>query len=37
LGLPWLSKRKSSLMAGVGEDAECIAARIGILSRVQVR
>jgi putative flavoprotein involved in K+ transport len=25
LGLQWLSKRKSSLMAGVGEDAEFIA------------
>ena len=28
LGLPWLSKRKSSLMAGVGEDAAYLAAHI---------
>lgn len=28
IGLSWLSKRKSSLMAGVGEDAEFIAAHI---------
>jgi putative flavoprotein involved in K+ transport len=28
LGLPWLSKRKSTLLAGVGEDAEFIAERI---------
>lgn len=28
LGLPWLSKRKSTLLAGVGEDAEFIAENI---------
>ena len=28
LGLPWLSKRKSTLLAGVGEDAERLAAHI---------
>jgi putative flavoprotein involved in K+ transport len=28
LGLPWLSKRKSSLLAGVGEDAARLAAHI---------
>ena len=28
LGLPWLSKRKSTLLAGVGEDAQRLAAHI---------
>ena len=28
IGLPWLSKRKSSLMSGVGEDAEFLAEAI---------
>jgi putative flavoprotein involved in K+ transport len=32
LGLQWLSKRKSSLMAGVGEDAEFIARHIAMRS-----
>lgn len=32
VGLPWLSKRKSTLLAGVGEDAERIAAHIAARS-----
>jgi putative flavoprotein involved in K+ transport len=28
VGLPWLSKRKSSLLAGVGEDAAFLASHI---------
>ncbi|WP_240309457.1 NAD(P)-binding domain-containing protein [Sphingomonas ginsengisoli (ex An et al. 2013)] len=33
LGLPWLSKRKSTLLAGVGEDAEHLAAHIAARRR----
>jgi putative flavoprotein involved in K+ transport len=33
LGLPWLSKRKSTLLSGVGQDAERLAVHIGLRNR----